>query len=85
MKILMISSEAVPFAKSGGLGDAVSALSVALFRLGHDVRVLIPRYGFIAKEKLTPLAEPISVVLGGAERKATFTGNVCPYMAVPCA
>ncbi|WP_455160339.1 glycogen/starch synthase, partial [Treponema lecithinolyticum] len=27
MKILMVSAEAVPFAKTGGLADAVSALS----------------------------------------------------------
>ena len=30
MKILMVSSEAVPFAKTGGLADAVSALAIIL-------------------------------------------------------
>ncbi|HNV37470.1 MAG TPA: glycogen/starch synthase, partial [Rectinema sp.] len=49
MKILFISSELTPFAKSGGLGDAVSSLAAALSKLGHDVRVLLPRYYFISK------------------------------------
>ena len=44
MKILMVSSEAAPFAKAGGLGDAVSALARALSRAGHDVRVLLPPF-----------------------------------------
>src|SRR5262245_13424930 len=44
MRILMIASEAVPFAKTGGLADVVSALSHALTRLGHTVDVVIPRY-----------------------------------------
>jgi starch synthase len=52
VKILFISSELTPFAKSGGLGDAVSSLAIALTKLGHDVRVLIPRYYFISKNSL---------------------------------
>lgn len=45
MKVLMVSSEAVPFAKSGGLADVVGALSDALASGGTDVRVLLPCYG----------------------------------------
>ncbi|MBI2834448.1 MAG: glycogen synthase GlgA [Acidobacteria bacterium] len=42
--VYMISSEAVPFAKTGGLGDVAGALPLALGRLGHDVTVILPRY-----------------------------------------
>ena len=42
--ILMISSEMVPFAKTGGLADVVGSLPIELARMGHDVRVVIPRY-----------------------------------------
>ncbi len=54
MKILMITSEAVPYAKTGGLADVITALSQQLSLNGHDVRILLPRYYFIDKDILTP-------------------------------
>ena len=51
LKILVAASEAVPFAKSGGLADVVGALPKALRALGHDVRVIIPRYYVVDREK----------------------------------
>src|SRR5579863_3596489 len=47
MKILMVASEAAPFAKTGGLADVVGSLPAALKALGHDVAVLLPRYSTI--------------------------------------
>ena len=43
-KILMVAPEAVPFAKTGGLGDVAGALPSALARLGHEVTLVLPRY-----------------------------------------
>ena len=40
----MVASEAVPLAKTGGLADVVGALSRELVRLGHDVKLVLPRY-----------------------------------------
>ena len=46
LKILIVSSEAVPFAKTGGLADVVGALSLEFATLGHEVYLVIPRYPF---------------------------------------
>ena len=67
MKIMMISSEAVPFAKTGGLADAVSALAGNLSLLGHDVKIVIPRYYKIDRKKLTALEGPMGVPVGTGE------------------
>lgn len=40
----MVASEALPYAKSGGLADVLAGLPRALARLGHQVDVVIPRY-----------------------------------------
>lgn len=42
MKIAMITSESLPFSKTGGLGDVVFPLSKALAELGHDLKLFIP-------------------------------------------
>ena len=67
MKILMVSAEAVPFAKTGGLADAVSALAMTLTNMGHDVKIVIPRYYKIDRAKLTQLEGPMGVPVGGGE------------------
>jgi starch synthase len=48
LTVLMVTSEAVPFAKTGGLADVAGALPGALGRLGHDVTVVLPRYRGVA-------------------------------------
>ena len=44
MKILMVASEAAPFAKTGGLADVLGALPAALTERGENVAVVIPAY-----------------------------------------
>jgi starch synthase len=44
LRILMVASEASPWAKTGGLADVVGALPEALERLGHHVTTVIPSY-----------------------------------------
>lgn len=44
MNILLATSEAVPFAKTGGLADVCGALPVELARLGHHAAVILPAY-----------------------------------------
>ena len=44
MKVLFVSSEGLPYSKTGGLADVVEALPKALVEAGHEVAVLLPRY-----------------------------------------
>src|SRR4051812_49874602 len=44
LDILMVTSEARPFAKTGGLADVCGALPRALARLGHRVTLVLPKY-----------------------------------------
>jgi starch synthase len=44
IKVLMVASEAAPFAKTGGLADVVGSLPAALRAFDCEVAVLIPRY-----------------------------------------
>jgi len=44
LKVLIVASEAAPYAKSGGLGDVTGTLPKVLKEHGVDVRVVIPKY-----------------------------------------
>jgi starch synthase len=44
LNVLMVASEVLPFAKTGGLADVAAALPSALAQLGHQVVVVMPRY-----------------------------------------
>ncbi|HET7293952.1 MAG TPA: glycogen synthase GlgA [Vicinamibacteria bacterium] len=48
LHVAYVTSEIVPYAKTGGLGDVGAALPKALVALGHRVTVFLPRYGGIA-------------------------------------
>ncbi len=66
LKILLISSEVTPFAKTGGLADVAGSLPKALHKLGHDVRIFLPYYrmvkqgGFTTKTVIEDLPVEIS-------------------------
>lgn len=54
MKVLFVTSEVTPFSKSGGLGDVAGALPAALAALGHDVKIVSPRYASVKDARLAP-------------------------------
>jgi starch synthase len=53
MKIAFAASEAVPFAKTGGLADVAGALTKELARRGHDVVLFLPYYAEVEKQNLS--------------------------------
>lgn len=50
MEVVLVASEAYPFAKSGGLGDVVGALFKYLPRFGFRVTLFLPRYTQMLRE-----------------------------------
>jgi starch synthase len=49
--ILFVSSEVLPFSKESGVGDVSFSLPLAIRDAGHDVRVMMPKYGYISERK----------------------------------
>jgi len=76
LKICFAASEAVPFAKTGGLADVAGALSRQLHRLGHDVRLFLPLYDVVdrSRHRLYPVefARDVPVQLGAREYRFTL-------------
>ena len=68
----MVSSESVPFSKSGGLADVVGALSTALAALGDDIRVILPLYGSVEASAFKKLDITVPVSLLGKREEVTF-------------
>lgn len=78
IKVLFLASEAVPFAKTGGLADVVGSLPGALRRLGVDARLCLPLYREIKEggHRLTPLLSRLEVPFGtGRMACSVLTGE----------
>jgi len=86
-RVLMVSSEAVPFAKTGGLGDVLGALPQALRARGEDVAVILPRYRSISLDDAARVATNISLHPGWMVFKADLWVKQLkgvPYYFVDC-
>ena len=80
MKVCLVTSEAHPLAKTGGLGDVSSALARQLHRRGHDVRLFLPLYSSILDQsrEMVPVEflRDVPIAVGG--RTVTFTAFTTP-------
>lgn len=85
LKILVLSSELTPFAQVGGLAEFAAALPKALRKLGHDVRIVLPRYRQIDGEKLNLRRSGgfFQVELGAETRRTAAFEATLPSSDVP--
>jgi len=51
LSILFVSSEVLPFAKTGGLADVSGALPQVIREMGHDIRIILPKYASVSERK----------------------------------
>lgn len=85
MKILYVSSEVVPFAKTGGLADVAGALPLALKKMGHDVRVVMPKYKDVDEKKyrIKTILDEIKVHFQLITNYAQIQGTTFPGTDIP--
>src|SRR5262245_33608653 len=85
LRVVIVASEVVPFAKTGGLADVTGALPIALDRLGHQVSVIMPRYPTIerAVRSLERVHDRLAVPMGSqTEEGAIWRAKLTPRIAV---
>jgi starch synthase len=78
MNIIMVSPEATPFGRTGGLGDAVQQLSEKLVETGQSVTIILPHYPQVLAKSSVPIPtpEPVSIDLRIKVGSRQVTGKV---------
>jgi len=95
LKILFLTAELAPLAKTGGLADVSAALPRFLAARGHDVRVVLPFYGRIRARHPDLAPEPVpgleGITFGHGAHRVTFSvattmlpGSTAPVFLVDC-
>lgn len=85
LRILMVASEVVGFAKTGGLADVAGSLPRALAARGHDVAVVMPYYRGVrfGKNRPEPTPHVISVPVGTRTLACKLFRSTLPKSNVP--
>jgi starch synthase len=94
LKLCILSSEIMPYAKTGGLADVAGALVQELKALGHDVRAFMPLYASVRRahpELLQPVdaVQAVPLTIGSTEYRfslqaASFSGTDSSMYFIDC-
>jgi starch synthase len=84
MRILMVTPEVTPVVKVGGLADVVGSLAKVLHQMGHDVRIVLPRYRNLkGVDDAQPGLQPLVVHMGEETAYARVWHAQLPDSEVP--
>jgi starch synthase len=85
VKILFTTTEAVPFCKTGGLGDVCGSLPVELAKLGHEPVVILPafRQALNSGRPIEPTNIRFEIPIGRKAVAGTFLRSTMPGDKVP--
>ncbi len=84
LRVMMISPEAVPFAKTGGLADVAGALPIALKKLGLEVCLLLPLYGMVRQSGVELSKVAADLLVSFASQPLTFDLYRAEVEGLPC-
>lgn len=84
LSILYVASEVHPFAKTGGLADVSGALPQVVRELGHDIRIMMPKYSAVSDrrfkihdiKRLTDIPIQVGEKVHLASIKSSFITNI---------
>jgi starch synthase len=87
LKLCLLSSEIVPYAKTGGLADVAGALLHNLRAVGHDVRAFMPLYASVRKKyrELAPVSavQQVAIAIGSTEYRYSLQTARYPSTDIP--
>ena len=93
LKLCVLSSEIVPYAKTGGLADVAGALVRNLSAIGHNVRAFMPLYAIVRRNfpdlQPVPGVQRVAQTIGDTDywfslQTAIFPGGTAPVYFVDC-
>lgn len=85
MRIVFVASEAFPLVKIGGLADVASSLAIALQDAGHELCLILPKYGSIKTSVHDACGRPLAIAFAGrreqvALKVALLKGKIPIYL-----
>lgn len=85
LRILVVASEVVGFAKTGGLADVAGSLPRAIAARGHEVAVVMPYYRAVrfGKNPPTPTSHVLKVPIGSRNLACKLFESKLPGTTVP--